>query len=602
MQKMKALMEKWWNSEVFILITKTISGHYDSTFSISHNNRVFTPKNVDPNRTHWNYECVAAGQLSWLDPNDPGCVQEFWVRYRELSDIYWQNRSIAKTLAWERYQEHMRYMRRISYLLYPISHDPISAFIEVLLLPLIISCEIVLTVEQKNACAELEKAKEDQWLLDIQFNAEKLSLCEALHSCDREKGTHYLHAMDMLVQEMAVRAEDQLSTAQIVTVQQISQPRFATLEEIYTKLYEPSFRSFQNRQRPCRRYDGTYLQQIRENQQKSAKSKQQSKNAKSHKTAEAIEIVFGIGDMDNTGYVSMLQDAKQAETLLKDFCDHLLMQPNMCCVTSKELAAPNWQPPFRNGLIILNLTVHCDEATPGVHLTCIPYSRDCKRGPAVQAAMGRAMTGMGYPSTWKDVLDESGERIPKRTKTGALVHNSDGSVRYRQEPDKQGIIDWIEEQKQWLQKEMLQRYGWQREYKGSHTRGNLSTPDYKVARAHERKETLERETKEKLHTYMLHVRNISLELQNDVKKLFEDSSVPERVMHYLKHCPDEDYARIINEVNDFWRRFVGQEEKKTLDSLKERIKGAEKKAVIQNFAGQMHTMDVKDKELFSHGT
>ena len=81
-------------------------------------------------------------------------------------------------------------------------------------------------------------------------------------------------------------------------------------------------------------------------------------------------------------------------------------------MTTQELTNPNWQPPFRHGLIILNLTMHADEATPGIHLTCIPYSRDCKRGPAVQASLGRALTGMGYPSTWKDVLDENGERVP----------------------------------------------------------------------------------------------------------------------------------------------------------------------------------------------
>lgn len=182
--------------------------------------------------------------------------------------------------------------------------------------------------------------------------------------------------------------------------------------------------------------------------------KKQNRNTKNRKTAEAVEFVIGIGDMDNTGYADAFQDAKKSETLLKDYCDHLVQQRNMCFVTTKELENPNWQPPFKHGLIILNLTVHCDEATPGIHLTCIPYSRDCKRGPAVQVALGRAMAGMGYPSTWRDVLDENGERIPKRTKDGKKIFNQDGTVRYRQEPDKQGVIDWIEEQKKWLQDEM----------------------------------------------------------------------------------------------------------------------------------------------------
>lgn len=41
---------------------KTISGHYDTVYSIAHNNREFIPKNVDVGCTPWNYACVAAGQ------------------------------------------------------------------------------------------------------------------------------------------------------------------------------------------------------------------------------------------------------------------------------------------------------------------------------------------------------------------------------------------------------------------------------------------------------------------------------------------------------------------------------------------------------------
>ena len=106
------------------------------------------------------------------------------------------------------------------------------------------------------------------------------------------------------------------------------------------------------------------------------------------------------------------------------------------------------------------------------------------------------MTGMGYPSTWKDMLDEHGERVPKRDKNGNVIHNADGTVRYKQEPDGQGIIDWIEDQKRWIHNKMKIRYGWEREYKGSHSRGNLSTPDYQAARANERQAEFERQMEE----------------------------------------------------------------------------------------------------------
>lgn len=171
-------------------------------------------------------------------------------------------------------------------------------------------------------------------------------------------------------------ADDYLAIAKELSVDPKPMPRFATLEEIYDKLYEPSFREFQNKQRPCRRYNGTCLQKIREERHEAAKVKQQTKNAKIQKTAEAIEIVFGIGDMDNTGYRDAVVDAYKAEFLLKDYCDHLMQSEHIYFVTTKDLETPDWQPPFKNGLIVLNLTVHCDEATPGIHLTCPSFCKE----------------------------------------------------------------------------------------------------------------------------------------------------------------------------------------------------------------------------------
>ena len=94
------------------MIKKTISMHYDSVFSLDHNNRTFTPKNVDASRSHWNYYCVAAGETAYLDFEDPRAVQEFWERYKELNALYWSNRALADALEYERYREHMRYLRK----------------------------------------------------------------------------------------------------------------------------------------------------------------------------------------------------------------------------------------------------------------------------------------------------------------------------------------------------------------------------------------------------------------------------------------------------------------------------------------------------------
>ena len=298
---------------------------------------------------------------------------------------------------------------------------------------------------------------------------------------------------------------------------------------------------------------------------------------KSRKTAEAIEIVFTIGDKDNTGYVKSFADAKRAEEILRDYCDHLLTQPNLCTITTKELNDPNWQPPFKNGLILLNLTLHADEATPGIHLTCIPYSRGCKRGPSVQASLGRALVGMGYPSTWKDSIDEHGERIPKTNKKGDIIYNQDGSIRYKQEPDKQGIVDWIEDQKQWIQTEMKKRYDWDREYKGSHPRGNLSTPDYQAARAKERLEEYEHLLSQSLYNYQSRVETLTTQLDAVVDKQWLAATNQDIIERYLQVCTDAEYDALVDTAAQYIDKLAHLEHEQLYIDWEKQIHLAEKK-------------------------
>lgn len=556
---------------------KTISGHYDSVFSIAHNNRDFIPTNVNPRRSFLNYECVAAGHPVPSDLETPIGLSDFWARYKELSNTYWEDRSILRKRVYEDYQKHLALIKKYRQASRLITDDGISTILSLLFLPLLIPCGIYISYQMHQARSAYENIQHTQWLRDNEFKSAKLSFREAIKEQDKASGVEYLRLIDSVVKEMAQQADNYLVLAKDLSTAEIPPARFATLEEIYDKLYESSFREFQDRQRPCRRYNGTYLESLREGQKKHSQKYQQSKNTKRRKTVEAIEIVFGIGDMDNTGYEKANPDAQKAAMLLKDFCDHLMENPQMCFVTTKELENPCWKPPFKNGLIVLNLTVHCDEATPGVHLTCIPYSSGCKRGPIVQAAMGRAFTGMGYPSTWTDVLDESGNLVPKRNREGDIIYNEDGSIRYQQQPDKQGIIDWIEDQKSWIQKEMLKRYGWTREYKGSHPRGNLSTPDYKVARAKERRETLNREAQSELINYITHVRNLSVELQNNTEAFFKSASIADKILCYITHCNQSDYDRIANDAISFWNEFALQEEQTMLKRLKNKIQKAEER-------------------------
>ena len=298
--------------------------------------------------------------------------------------------------------------------------------------------------------------------------------------------------------------------------------------------------------------------------------------------SEAIEIVFCLGDMDNTGYRSAPEDAAKSEALLHDFCDHLMMERHLCVVTTRELEDPNWKPPFKYGLLVLNITLHADEATPGVHLTCIPYASGFQRGPAVQPAMGKAFAGMGYPSTWKYVLDDQGQPIPKRDKQGNIIHNKDGSVRFKQEPAGQGIIDWIEDQKRWIQQEMVRRYQWDREYKGSHPRGNLTIPDYKAARAAERV----RESEQKMYTtvqaYSQQIDELTDRLTAKIEESFTNTTEWEAIRRYLNACPEEDYQEILRRADEYIQSLPQEESRKAKQSLIEIIQMSPKTAKSQS--------------------
>ena len=318
---------------------KTISGHYDKVFSLSHNNRLFTPKNVDPSRTPWNYNCISAGLPFPADKELLQYLDEYWRTYRILSELYWSERAVSRALQEESFQQYLARMRKYRQMQYDLSSDPIVSFFCLLLTPVFLPCQIYLQYQNHQARQELAALKEEQWLQDMTFNAYKQSFREALKEHDTKTGSKYLQTLDSLVSDMAFAAEDYLHVKPQQDLTPAKEHRFATLEEIYDKLYEPVFREFQNKQRPCRRYNGTYLEQIREQQAKEKVKKQQTKNAKSHSIAEAIEIAFGIGDMDNTGYIAAYQDAKQSEALLKDFCDHLLTLPKAklsCWCISKD--------------------------------------------------------------------------------------------------------------------------------------------------------------------------------------------------------------------------------------------------------------------------
>jgi len=541
---------------------KTISGHYDTVFSLAHNNRLFIPQNVDPTRVKNDFIPVRAGEEIGSDYPEIKALSELWDDYRQLSDAYWQSyrdrqEELSRKL-WDEIQKRMEFQSTLQDI-FDFQGDPgAGIIIGLLLFPLLFAG--VMTDAVFGAIDNVNHHNE-QCALRAEGNLFRLGqqgIRDVLREQDRIAGTKMLLDLDDLVRQ-----------AEVLFEMQLSEPaKFATLDEVYNKVFEPGFQKFQQKQRKCRRYNGTYLEQIREKQSLTLKTK--NKNEKIRTSAEAIEIVFGIGDRDNTGYVAALDDAMKAESLLRDFTLHLLAQPNVCTITTRELNNPEWKPPFKHGLILLNLVCHFDEDTPGIHATFIPYSRGCRRGPDAQPAMGRAFTGMGYPSTWKDVLDDNHNPISKTDRSGNILLNKDGSIRTKKEPDKQGILDWIEEQKAWIQTEMHKRYGWERKYKGSHPRGNLSIPDYKVARAQERLAETEHQMRILLQNYYNRCADISNGLQKSIDYTMDNDPDIQLILKYMRTCTDAQYNALIQEVITGMEQFSAHEyavAKKTLQEL-----------------------------------
>lgn len=204
------------------------------------------------------------------------------------------------------------------------------------------------------------------------------------------------------------------------------------------------------------------------------------------------------------------------------------------------------------------------------------------------------MTGMGYPSTWKDALDKNGERMPKRDRTGKVIHNADGTVRYKQEPDGQGIIDWIEEQKKWIQNEMERRYGWKREYKGSHPRGNLSTPDYQAAQAKERTQEIQQVLEDEIKNYSKRIYGITDTLHTEVDDLLDNGRVLDIINRYMRICPDKTYTKIREEAIVYFEKLPAKEERKVFESLRKKIADADTRATQKQSARIQHEEILRD--------
>lgn len=237
-----------------------------------------------------------------------------------------------------------------------------------------------------------------------------------------------------------------------------------TLQQVYEKLFAEHYRVWREREIKKgrgKRFPPTYYEKIEQDKQKHL----------------CYEIIWQIGDMRDTGFIYTPDDAHRAQDLLDEFAKYLLELPEVCVVTQKELDDPSWKPPFDAGLIVHHMVYHGDENSPHIHMTYIPYTTNSSKGAPVQNAFAQTFKDLGYPTTMKQAVAETGDLIWKK--------DEDGNLKPQMKRDRYGGADWVETQKVILQDMMLKEFGWERFYKGSNPRGNLLLSDYRREKAAE---------------------------------------------------------------------------------------------------------------------
>lgn len=146
-------------------------------------------------------------------------------------------------------------------------------------------------------------------------------------------------------------------------------------------------------------------------------------------------------------------------------------------VTQKELDDPSWKPPFEAGLIVHHMVYHGDENSPHIYMTYIPYTTNSSNGAPIQNAFAQTFKDLGYPTTMRQAVTETGDLIWQK--------DEDGNLKPQMKRDRYGGTDWVETQKAVLQDMMLKEFGWECFYKGSNPRGNLTLSDYRREKAAE---------------------------------------------------------------------------------------------------------------------
>lgn len=285
-----------------------------------------------------------------------------------------------------------------------------------------------------------------------------------------------------------------------------------TLEQAYEKLFQASYEKWlekEHRKSRAKNAPLTYYEKIEQDKKKHL----------------SYEVIWQIGDMDDTGYETNPEDAKIAEDILWNFAMRLMFDlPNVTYISKEKIEDTDWKPPFDAGIIITNFALNGDESTPHLHMTFVPYSDNCSRGQQTQNALAQTFARMGYKTTMKHAVDKNDELVWQNTPNGKKPQ----MVR-----DAFGVIEWIEEQKEWITEQIEKRMDCQRLFKGKNERGDLPLSDYRRERATEKALEAELElqrTQHKLEVAKVQTAEELEKLEGQITDKKEDLSIHQRLL------------------------------------------------------------------------
>ena len=136
---------------------------------------------------------------------------------------------------------------------------------------------------------------------------------------------------------------------------------------------------------------------------------------------------------------------------------------------------------------------------------------------------------------------------------------------------------------------MRKRYDWEREYNGSHLRGNLDTPDYKAARAKERAEEYDQIIRNSLDAYQNHVYKLSLQLDDKVSSQWQTAENQDIINHSLAVCSDEEYDAIVEKAAEYLDNLAVNEQEKAHRALKQQIQQAADRHQAGSYKSERNT-------------